>query len=239
MSYLGSIMGSDELTASEIISGLGDVAIDALFGEIQELPTAAKRNVIKKIANSGKLNAARGTSREEFVKRMGNLDPELTKKIATGQMRLADVSYYATKFVGAKNSIDMLVDDDKKVIGVNNISMGKLEKDNVFLLDSISLLSGVGAGDITPFDVDFDMIPALVRNGQFILKANGAEIIPKSSLEMFDTEYMNCKKGEFKLANPILIQTQKEIEFRADWGTVCVAHTWLKVILKGTVAYKK
>ena len=240
MSLLG-LFGNEDLNPQEIISGLGEVEIDALFGELSALPSKARVNAIKKIANTAAItqNKGRGTSREEFLKRMQTLDPDITKNIAKGHMRLADVELYATKYVGGLQTVKMLTDDDYKVVGKNNISRGKLEKDNVMLLHSIILISGVGAGAVNPFDVDFGLIPALIRNGEFLFKANGSEMIPLSSNEAFNTENMTCRIGEFKLDNPVLIQTQKELSFEISWATAAVPNTWMRIIFKGTTAYKK
>lgn len=227
------------MNLDEVISGLNGVALDEFINGLGE---AEKVEVIKQLRRSNKMNlnvSSQGTSRNEFAKRINLLEPSLQKDVIAGKKRFADIAYYAVKSISQTNSVKLLRDDDFKVVGVGNLSKGSLEKENVLMLDTIILLYGVNTSVTDAGDVDFDLLPKEVRNGEFIFKANGTEIIPLTSCEVFDTENMNIKKGSFKLANPVMVHTQKAMEFEVFWKTTSVQYSWLKAILVGTTLYKK
>lgn len=221
----------------DLINGLSGVTLENYIAGLGE---AEKVALIKAQKMQNKNSGGRGTSREEFIKRLGLLDPKLQAGVVNGTIRFADIAYYVVKSVsGAISMNKMFKDDDNKVTGISNVSRGQLEKDNVFMLDKIILLGGANANTTDPGDVNFEIIDAKIRNGEFIFKANGSEIIPLTSCEIFDTESTNSKKGSYKLANPVLIQSQKAMELEIVWKTAATTNYWLKAVLMGTVLYKK
>jgi hypothetical protein len=132
----------------------------------------------------------------------------------------------------------MFKDDDNKVVGTSNISSGKLEKGNYFLLYGIQLLGGVGDGADTAGTVNYDVIPDYVRNGEFEFKANGTVLIPNTSCEVFQTEGKDIFKGLFVLDNPKIIRDQQSIEFNVEWSANAPSNSYLKAILRGTAVIK-
>ena len=105
----------------------------------------------------------------------------------------------------------MLRDDDNKTVGYTNISSAKLEKGAFFLLHAIRLMYGVAdQGTNSPLNVNFSITPDFIRNGEFEFKANGAVLVPNTSLEVFNTKGNNkLVEGTYVLDNPKLIRDQQ------------------------------
>ncbi|MFA6066901.1 MAG: hypothetical protein WC707_06995 [Candidatus Babeliaceae bacterium] len=184
--------------------------------------------------------SANMTSKDEFLKRLSLLKGDgIGAKINAGDYRLADVAFYRTASISQVTEKKVLNTDDTKAFGIGNLQFRQLQKDQVFLLHAVRLMYGVNSSTTDPGNVDFDLIPAVVANGEFELKANGGEIIPLSSCAIFDTELQQVPKGYYKLDNPVLIQTQKDIEFNMFWKTAAVQYAWLKLMLIGTITNKR
>ena len=89
----------------------------------------------------------------------------------------------------------MFKDDDTKVVGTSNISSGKLEKGNHFLLYGIQLLGGVSESKDDASRVNFDVVPDYIRDGEFEFKANGTILVPNTSCEVFQTTGKDTFRG--------------------------------------------
>ncbi|OYU82636.1 MAG: hypothetical protein CFE24_14940 [Flavobacterium sp. BFFFF2] len=199
-----------------------------------------KKKLFKKIQTQSRTAAATNGSRSraEFEKRISMLPKEIQTGLANQSLQAVDTAYYVVKSISGSKVIKMFKDDDNKVVGSSNISSGKLEKGNHFLLYGIHLLGGVGDGTDGPGIVNFDVIPDYVRNGEFEFKANGTVLIPNASCEVFQTEGKDTFKGLFVLDNPKIIRDQQSIEFNIEWAVNAPVNTYLKAILRGTAVIK-
>jgi hypothetical protein len=177
-------------------------------------------------------------SRAQFERRVNQLPDETRSRLAKGELQSADAAFYVVKAVSGSRSQKMLRDDDNKVVGISNLSSGKLEKGSYFLLDGITLLAGVAGEGDTIHDVNFNVIPDFMRNGQFELSANNTTIIDGASLELFNTTGQNVAVGHYTLDNPKMIDEQKAIELNLEWGSDAPAGTFIKAILRGSVVTK-
>jgi hypothetical protein len=177
-------------------------------------------------------------SRAEFEKRLNLLPQDIQKGLASQTLQAVDTAYYVVKSVAGSKVIKMFKDDDNKVVGTANISSGKLEKGNYFLLHAIQLLGGAAEPGEDVGSVNFNMIPDYVRNGEFEFKANGTVLIPNTSCEVFNTEGKDTFKGLLILDNPKIIRDQQGIEFNIEWATNAPANVFLKAILRGTAVIK-
>jgi hypothetical protein len=140
--------------------------------------------------------------------------------------------------VAGSKVVKMFKDDDNKVVGISNISSGKLEKGNFFLLYGVQLMAGIAEANETAADVNFNIIPDYVRNGEFEFKANGTVLVPNTSNEVFFTEGKDIFKGLYILDNPKVIKDQQSIEFNLEWGSNAPEKSYLKAILRGTSVIK-
>jgi hypothetical protein len=166
------------------------------------------------------------------------LPKEIQMGLANKNLQVVDAAYYVTKNVASSKIAKMLKDDDNKDIAQSNLSSAKLEKGNLLLLSGIILLAGVAEAGKTVADVNFDIVPAFIRNGEFQFKANGTTLITSTSCEVFNTTNMTIRKGLFRLDNPKMIHDQQAMEFNIEWGSNAPENTFLKAILIGTSVTK-
>ena len=228
-----------EITQSEY-NLLGAVSEEELLGALERAPLADRKKFIKRLQSQQK-NLAVSTannSRGEFEKRLHWLPAEIQSGIAKKALQAVDAAFYLTKNASGSKIAKMLRDDDNKVVGQCNISSAKLEKGNIMLLHSIILLAGIAENGLTINDVNFDIIPAIIRNGEFEFRANGTTIIPSLSCEVFNTTGMNVRKGCFTLDNPKMIFDQQAMEMNIEWGSNAPQNFYLKAVLIGTSVTK-
>lgn len=233
-----------------LLLGFGDADYQVLAEELGALTPQQRAQALKQMqfrqqqmqqkrqqANqTGKGQSRRGTSREEFFKKLSLLTPQMSNDILKGVRRLVDWHIYSVKDA-AKNLIKMFEDADNNSVGLNNLTGAILPKDSPFLLDSITLLSGTmpAAPNNQVGRIDFDLISAEIRNGVHRFYANDDNIIPDSTNQIFDTEYKQSQKGLYKLDNPILIASQKLIKLELELPVTPAAGTYVKTILSGSV----
>jgi hypothetical protein len=177
-------------------------------------------------------------SRAQLQSRMKQLPDNVQAGLADGSLQAVDAAFYAVKMIEGRRSQKMFRDDDNKVVGVSNLSSGKLEKGAYFLLDGITLLSGIAAAGETINDVNFSVLPDYIRNGQFELAANNTTIIDGASLEIFNTTGQQLPQGHYVFDNPKLIDELKAIALNIEWGTDAPQGTYVKAILRGSVIAK-
>jgi hypothetical protein len=183
-------------------------------------------------------NATGSRSRAEFEKRISMLPKEIQVGLANQSLQAVDTAYYVVKTISGSKVIKMFKDDDNKVVGSSNISSGKLEKGNYFLLYGLQLLGGVGDNNDSPGSVNYDVVPDYMRNGEFEFKANGTVLIPNTSCEVFQTTGKDTFKGLWVLDNPKIIRDQQSIELNIEWSANAPQNSYLKAILRGTAVIK-
>lgn len=221
---------------------LGSMNEAEFLGAVEQAQPEEKARFFRKtkeIAKAGAGNNARG-SRKDFETRINLLPREVQKGLATKSLQSVDISYYAVKDIANSKVVKMLRDDDNKAVGFTNISSAKLEKGAFFLLHAIRMCYGVAdQGATTPNNVNFAILPDFIRNGEFEFKANGAVLIPNTSLEVFNTKNnTRLVEGTYILDNPKLIRDQQTIECNLEWATNAPTNAYLKMILIGTTVVK-
>ena len=129
---------------------LGAMSEDDFLQALELSGPNDKKKLFRKMQNQSRaVSTATGSrSRAEFEKRISLLPKEIQQGLASQSLQAVDTAYYVVKTISGSKVIKMFKDDDNKVVGTSNISSGKLEKGNYFLLYGIQLLAGVaGAGE--------------------------------------------------------------------------------------------
>lgn len=219
---------------------LGAMSEDEFVNALELAGAQDKKRLFRRMQQQSKMTATvtgKG-SRAEFEKRIHLLPSDIQKGLASQQLQAVDIAYYVVKPISGSKVIKLFKDDDNKVVGLSNISSGKLEKGNHFLLHGIQLLSGVADANEPVGSVNFSSIPDYIKNGEFEFKANGTILLPTTSNEVFNTEGKDSFKGLYILDNPKIIKDQQPIEFNLEWATNAPENTYLKVILRGTAVIK-
>ena len=178
------------------------------------------------------------SSRQDFQRRFKQLPKDTKRGLLKKQKQLVDSTVYVVKEISKGKLVKMFQDDDNKVVGMSNLSGGKLEKGNFMTLKGIQLLYGVVPEGKDYKSINFGMLPAFIRNGEYEFTANGSVLIPSRSLEVFDTTNMKIRLGYNELVNPKMLETQQPLEFEAEWGEHAPDKAYLKIILHGTSVAK-
>ncbi len=235
MLTLGQIATSD-------YSLLGAISEEELLGAMERATLNERKQFVRRVQNQTKQATAAGggtpNSRGEFEKRLHWLPKEIQQGLANKTLQAVDAAYYTTKSISATKIIKMLKDDDNKIVGQCNISSAKLEKGNIMLLAGIILLAGVAGQGQNASQVNYDILPDYIRDGEFEFKANGTTLIPSTSCEVFNTTNMNVRKGLFMMDNPKVILDQQAMELNIEWGANSVNDLYMKAILVGTSVTK-
>jgi hypothetical protein len=221
---------------------LGAISEEELLGAIERASLNERKQFVRRVQTQTRQTVATGggtpNSRGEFEKRLHWLPKEIQQGLAGKTLQAVDAAYYVTKNVSQNKIIKMLKDDDNKIVGQCNISSAKLEKGNIMLLAGIILLAGVSAPGKNASEVNYDMLPDFMRNGEFEFKANGTTLVPSTSCEVFNTTNMNVRKGLFMMDNPKVILDQQAMELNIEWGANAPADMYIKAILVGTSVTK-
>lgn len=221
---------------------LGSMNEAEFVGAVEQAAPEEKARFFRKTKDIAKATAGNNSrgSRKDFETRINLLPKEVQKGLANKSLQSVDICYYAVKDVSNSKVVKMLRDDDNKAVGITNISSAKLEKGAFFLLHAIRLQYGIADQNTTnPQTVNFAITPDFIRNGEFEFKANGAVLIPNTSLDVFNTKGNNqIVEGTYVLDNPKMIRDQQTIEFNLEWGTNAPANAYLKMILIGTTVVK-
>lgn len=234
------------LTLGQIVTSdynlLGALSEEELLGAIERASLNERKQFVRKVQTQTRQTVAGGggtpNSRGEFEKRLHWLPKEIQQGLANKTLQAVDAAYYTTKGIGTSKIIKMLRDDDNKVVGQCNISSAKLEKGNIMLLAGIILLAGVAAPGQNASQVNYDILPDYIRNGEFEFKANGTTLVPSTSCEVFNTTNMTIRKGLFMMDNPKVILDQQAMELNIEWGANAPADVYMKAILVGTSVTK-
>lgn len=219
---------------------LGAINENDFLEALQKAPDHDKKKLFKTMQAQSRMHTTKTSSRSraEFEKRIHLLPTEIQKGLASQSLQAVDTVIYVVKSISGSKVIKMFKDDDNKVVGLSNISSGKLEKGNFFLLYGVQLMSGIAEGAETAGEVNFNFIPDIIRNGEFEFKANGTVLVPNTSNEVFYTEGRDIFKGLYVLDNPKVIKDQQSIEFNIEWFSNAPDKTYLKAMLHGTAVIK-
>jgi hypothetical protein len=227
MSVLGQLAAAVDMD----ISGLSVEKTAELLGELTMLPASTQAAWLKKIGGRQGTNDVSG-SRGELMKRIALLPADIQNGLLTKRLQLADTRFYQVKSVAGLKTIKMFENTDNKKAGLGNIANAKLEKDNYFILTGIILLTGV---DPEKAHVAFDLIPDVIRNGEFQFEVNTKKMVGQIDNEVFNTAGRNdVLKGFYKLDNPKMVEPQVDIALNVDFADVAAANTWMKAVLVGS-----
>lgn len=239
------IINPDSLFDSEYddvltLSGIDDPdQMEELLGRIWRNPASKKKLAKMLVKRKPAIIGGQTTSRDDFQKRFSMLPKDTRKKLLTKDNQLVDTALYIVKDISGSKSAKMLQDDDNKKIGLSNISGGKLEKGNFFTLKAIQLLYGKAAAAGDYGNVEFDVLPAFICNGEFEFTANGSVLIPSMSCEVFNTKgKSDVRAGYFEIVNPKMLETQQLMDFEVEWPVSAPDMAFLKLVMIGTSVAK-
>jgi hypothetical protein len=232
-------MNLGELSQGEF-SLLGAVSDEEFMMALEGATPMAKAKFVKTVKNFAKQKSqmpSRG-SRGELEKRIHLLPKDIQEGLAKQTLQAVDAAYYVVKDISGSKVQKIFKDDDNKVVAMSNISSGKLEKGNLFMLHGLTLLAGTAAEGESVGDVNFTVLPDYLRNGEFEFIANGTTLIQNASNELFNTTGQTVPVGHYVLDNPKIILDQQTIEFNIEWGANAPARTYIKAIMRGTIIIK-
>lgn len=242
MSELGNaIQDSEYINNYDLLMGVEVDNVSELLGRIFKMPPAMQSKIMRKLVQkpapasfTPTANPANGggSSRGELEQRFAFLPKDIREGLLKKRLQLVDTRFYTVKSIAAKTSIDLFQGTDAKSVSLGNIASQKIEKDNWFILSAVKLQYGTG---LAKESVEFGLIPAVIRNGEFELEAGNKKIVGLMDNEVFNTDGLDTvSKGVYKLDNPKIIEPQVEIKMPMKWGAAAAADSWLKITLIGT-----
>ncbi len=182
-------------------------------------------------------------SREEFLKRLGQLDPDLASKIKNGEFQICDYVIFNTKCASGLNSFEPFEAADAKTKGLRNINARKLEKDSPFLMLGIRITYGIGEGKddehgkVVAFGVD--ELPPVIANGEMSMSLGTKVVMPeKFPLAAFVRAGADTPKGLYLLDSPKFLKPQEEIKIKYDFAGPAAENAWIRTELIGAIAVK-
>jgi len=226
---LGEITNSD-------LDLMGAMSDEELLGALEAATPLQRKAFLQRIKKPKIIPSGKSNSRGEFEQRINLLPKDIQQGLASKNLQAVDAAYYVTKSVSGNKIVKMMKDDDTKIVGISNISSGKFEKGNMMLLSGIVIVASVGVAKGE--EGKYDVLPDIIRNGEFEFKANGTTIVPITSLEVFNTTGTQRQRGYYKLDNPKMIYDQQSMELNLEWGANAAADTFVKAILIGTAVTK-
>jgi len=148
------------------------------------------------------LDASRNYSyRNEAIKRITDLPPELWEGLKASKWQLVDMMLYFTYEIATNTYVQIINDADKKDPGLTNVNSGKLDENTYFLMCGIRMLYGTGEIKNTTWANISGK--AVLANGEFTIIHGNSTMIPRSSNRIFDTKNdMSVWEGYYQLANP-------------------------------------
>ena len=249
----------------------GEYGEDAILlmdeGQIEGLGKVYARNA--KRVRKAKVRSAQQrvggnikNSRDEMQARMNLLSPALKQGLAKGTHQFVDATIYNIKSIAAETRVRLYEDTELKEVGARNISGGKLDKGEVFLLHGIRVLVGTGtaktntAADIATV-TNWKELPAEMI-GELDFRADGRLVLDSFAIQNFVhyshhetlmnngtadvTAYTYATGsgdlGYVKLANPKLLSTQTQLDMEVEWAKAGAENTFIKVELIGTKVAK-
>lgn len=253
------LLGDSEYDSLEL---LDDVQIEGLAAFMRKNPRQA-RKALRKVSKP-RISGRNQTSRDQMESRFSMLGKDLRQGLLKKTHQLVDGTIYNVKSVDGVKRVIFFEDDERKDIGLRNISNGKLDKNEVFLLSHIRILYGVGTSkEETATGVatvtEWREIPANMI-GEINFRADGRLVFDKMALQ----DYVHYERNEItvqnaagsenvggygyaagqgrpglrKLDNPKLLPTQTQLEMEIEWGAAAPEYAFLKVELIGSKVAK-
>jgi len=197
----------------------------------------------------------------EYKKRLSELqaaDSAVFNDLASGSQQLSVANYYATKCVGAVSSYnDLFKSDDDISVGMTNISSGKPQAGDRFLLCGISVqyVTAAGTAAANTKAAAFGLINTNMRNGEIEISQNKRMILEKQLMEPFYTSeqvYATADTnpalgtpsaatiagfgniGFYELPTPKWIEPERKIDVAMDFAAAMgSANASVRIILWG------
>jgi len=238
------MLGLNGFIGSDVEFPVTEQEMDGIIAEINGLGAASpvRRAAVKKITR--KVNSKGGgmvatnnlSAKAEIESRLYLMPQEIVEGLKAQTLQISDAELYCNKSIDVAAYAELWANSDVALAGVTNINNRKLEPSQYFLMTGISLMSGTGADAKA---VDYGLIAAIIKNGDFQLTIGQKIVVPKTSCYIFDTDGVtNTKVGYYKLENPKLIPPQTEIKPEIWCGGANAATTCIRIVLHGVIVTK-
>ena len=146
------------------------------------------------------------TAKQEFEARSKFIEQNLYKALQNGSIQSVDFDLYATRYLAADTTIELMQSSDSKKVGITNINDRKLEANTYAFITGVQLLMAEvkDGNEDSLMAADFKAIDANMANGELELKNGDKILIPRSSLQRFRTNghAENGLEGYVKLECP-------------------------------------
>ena len=176
--------------------------------------------------------------KSEFEARMGKIDKAVADALINGVLHTVDYSMYATRYLGAETTVELMQSSDTKKVGITNVNNRKLEASTYAYLTGMQLLEATVSGSS---EED-------IAGGELEIKQGDKILYPRSSNEVFrknggDKELMgyhafDCAKIFIPMTDiiptlylPKAYNLSGETPEHRAVRIKCICHSWKSVVL--------
>lgn len=199
---------------------LGAVAAQEMATKVGLTSTQAEavKNVIQQATTAVAASKFMTKDQALLAANASKLSQEIQKRWAEGRVRYYDPIKYVRKVITSANGIvEIFTDALDKVVGITNISKGKLDEGEAMNIRRIELMYDNGAG-ITEKTADFAPLAATddnaVLNGEVELKISGLTVLklPANSFTQPDRTVQGSQANGVNLNAPIPVSDKDDIQ---------------------------
>jgi hypothetical protein len=230
-------LGSQELV--DLMGELGVVARTrpGVAAQARQTATAAARALQKKAVQGKRSGSAIREKHDDTAKtKLENrihliADEKIRKGLETGELTAVDHEIYVIKAADGTYT-EMITEADDKKTGLSNLVKGQLPSGTAMLVTHVALMEGTGA---SPAAVDFGVISANTRNGEYSFSASQKTLGDTCSTEAFYGTPSDEYVSYHRLECPVLIQNATDIKFNLKTPGAPAADTCYKLLLRGVI----
>ena len=125
--------------------------------------------------------------KSEFEARMGKIDKAVADALINGVLHTVDYSMYATRYLGAETTVELMQSSDTKKVGITNLNNRKLEASTYAYLTGMQLLEATvsGSSEEAIKSATYGKIDENIAGGELEIKQGDKILYPRSSNEVF------------------------------------------------------
>lgn len=148
---------------------------------------AESNEIAKKVRRNPFIGTWFSRGKSEFEARMGKIDKAVAEAMIGGVLHTVDFSMYATRYLGADTTIELMQSSDTKKVGITNVNNRKLEASTYAFFTGMQLLAASPSADTEEAikSAEYGKIDEVIAGGELEIKQGDKILYPRSSNEVF------------------------------------------------------
>lgn len=144
-------------------------------------------DITKKVRRNQFVGTWFAKGKSEFEARMNRIDKAVAEAMINGILHTVDFSMYATRYLGADTTVELMQSADTKKVGITNVNNRKLEASTYAYFTGMQLMEASVSGNTEDAlrSGDYGKIDEVVAGGELEIKQGDKILYPRSSNEAF------------------------------------------------------